>query len=157
MPVRAHPPDNRIPPPLIAVLACVAMWAASRCWPWLQVDIPAARALAISAAVTGLLLNALPKPAFRHAATTVNPMRPADSSRLVANDLHAWSRNPMYLGHALIVLGSALWLAHAIAPLGLAAYLLHVTRFQVLPEERALGVRFGAACDAYHARVRRWL
>ena len=63
----------------------------------------------------------------------------------------------MYVGQALLLAGWALWLAHALAPLGVVAYVLWITRFQILPEERALAARFDADYAAYRARVPRWL
>ena len=41
--------------------------------------------------------------------------------------------------------------------LGPLAFVLVITRLQIVPEERALQARFGAAYDAWRARVRRWI
>jgi protein-S-isoprenylcysteine O-methyltransferase Ste14 len=35
--------------------------------------------------------------------------------------------------------------------------MLYLTRFQIVPEERALSAKFGEQFDAYRQRVRRWL
>ena len=67
------------------------------------------------------------------------------------------TRNPMYLGFALALLGWGLWLGHAVA-LGVPlAFVLYVNRFQIQPEERALRAKFGAPYEDYRRRVRRWL
>ena len=76
---------------------------------------------------------------------------------LVTDGIYAHSRNPMYVGQALLLAAWAVWLAHALAPLGAVAFVLYITRFQILPEERALAARFGDDWRAYRARVRRWL
>ena len=39
----------------------------------------------------------------------------------------------------------------------LAAFVGYITRFQIVPEERALAGRFGAAYEDYRRRVRRWV
>jgi len=69
----------------------------------------------------------------------------------------AWSRNPLYIGlltlsAAIGLLAESLW---AIALLPVAWALLHWGA--VLPEERYLAAKFGAAYDDYRSRVRRWL
>ena len=113
--------------------------------------------LVASLAGLGLLLNLWPKLAFGRAGTTVNPLRPASSRVLVITGLHSLSRNPMYLGHALLLVAWACWLQHPAALVGAPLYMAYVTRYQILPEERALSAKFGAAYKAYQARVRRWL
>ncbi|MBR0820232.1 hypothetical protein JQ627_20070 [Bradyrhizobium liaoningense] len=53
---------------------------------------------------------------------------------------------------ALVAFPAQPWLA-----LGPAAFVAFITRFQIVPEERAMQARFGAAYEAYRAKVRRWL
>ena len=113
--------------------------------------------LVASLAALGLLFNLSPKLAFGRAGTTVNPLRPAASRVLVITGLHRLSRNPMYLGHALLLVAWACWLQHPAALIGAPLYMAYVTRYQILAEERALSTAFGAEYDAYRARVRRWL
>lgn len=128
-------------------------------WPSSLIALPSSLRLTMVAAlaVLGLLLNLLPKLAFGRAGTTVNPLRPASSRALVTSGLHGVSRNPMYLGHALLLVAWACWLRHPAALIGAPLYMAYVTRYQILPEERALSAMFGAAYEAYRARVRRWL
>lgn len=70
---------------------------------------------------------------------------------------YRFTRNPMYLGMVLILLAWCLWLGNAAALLALAAFVGYITRFQIVPEERALAGRFGAAYEDYRRRVRRWV
>lgn len=63
----------------------------------------------------------------------------------------------MYLG---FVLGLAVWavyLASGVSVLLLPAFVAYMNRFQIQPEERALGERFGPRFLAYCRSVRRWL
>lgn len=154
---RPTPLDTRVPPPVLVVLLACAMSAASRQWPQAGVALPFGDVLAIAIGFVGLTLNVLPKRRFSRDGTTVNPMRPERSTALVVDGLHRWSRNPMYVGHALILVGMACWWRLWPAMLGPAFYVAYITRFQIIPEERALSARFGGAYDAYRARVRRWL
>lgn len=95
--------------------------------------------------------------AFRQARTTVNPTTPATSSALVVSGIYRWTRNPMYLGFALLLLAFAVWLSKLSALLLVPVFMGYLQRFQIRPEEQALRARFGASFDAYCQRVRRWL
>jgi protein-S-isoprenylcysteine O-methyltransferase Ste14 len=84
-------------------------------------------------------------------------LSPHKASAVVASGLYRWSRNPMYLGMALSLLGVAAW------PSALTGYLLvlgfcrYLTRFQIIPEEKALLAAFGPEFAQYMAKVRRWV
>jgi protein-S-isoprenylcysteine O-methyltransferase Ste14 len=94
---------------------------------------------------------------FRQANTTVDPRRPGRSARIVRGGVYAWTRNPMYLGFVAMLLGLAVALQSS-SGLALAAVVaMYLHRFQILPEERWLSLRFGQEFVAYCAQVRRWL
>lgn len=140
----------------MALCAAIA-WAAARIAPAGLADMPIPAAFGAALVAAGIALNVLPKLHFRRAGTPVNPLRPQAATRRVENGLHRYSRNPMYLGHALILLGLAMLLRNALALIVVPAYMTYVTRFQILAEERALRARFGAAYLDDCRRVRRWL
>ncbi|WP_330948092.1 isoprenylcysteine carboxylmethyltransferase family protein [Thermomonas sp. LB-4] len=94
---------------------------------------------------------------FRRARTTVDPMRPERASALVSSGIYRVTRNPMYLGFALILVG---WIValRCLPALPIAAvFVLYLDRVQIPPEEAALQACFGSAFDEYASRVRRWL
>ena len=95
--------------------------------------------------------------AFRRHRTTVNPLAPQNSSTVVQDGIYRYSRNPMYLGMALLLTAWAVWLAQPACLLVLPLFVAYITRFQILPEERILLARFGAPYQDYLRRVRRWL
>lgn len=93
--------------------------------------------------------------AMRKAGTTVLPHKA--SARLVTGGVFALSRNPIYLGNSLILLG--IGLISGIAWFLLAGVLAG-SAIQVVaigPEERHLDARFGKAFRDYKRQVRRWL
>ncbi|MBW8851288.1 MAG: isoprenylcysteine carboxylmethyltransferase family protein [Xanthomonadales bacterium] len=139
------------------LLCGAAAWAAARALPALIVPLPGRGALAIAVLALGLAIELVAAARFLRARTTVSPLSPQKATTLVTGGLNRVSRNPMYVGQALLLAGWALWLAHALAPLGAVAYVLWITRFQILPEERALAARFGEDYAAYRARTPRWL
>jgi protein-S-isoprenylcysteine O-methyltransferase Ste14 len=149
--------ENRIPPPLVAVAFVAAMSACARWLPILELSFPG-QGLAtglIGAAGLGVMAFAIAQ--FARARTTIDPLHPAAASALVGGGVFRLTRNPMYLGMALVLAGLALWLGDGGSALLVAGFVAYITRFQIVPEERALRANFGEAFEAYAARVRRWL
>jgi protein-S-isoprenylcysteine O-methyltransferase Ste14 len=95
--------------------------------------------------------------AFRRHATTANPMSPDTASRVVTTGIFGMTRNPMYLGLALVLVAWTIFLGSLSAGLGVPVFLAYMTAFQVVPEERILRNKFGAPYDEYCHRVRRWI
>lgn len=147
----------RIPPPLIALATALLMWMSCRLVPDLTLGIPAGGVLAIVLVAAGGVVMALALRSFRWAETTVNPLQPQNASTLVVDGLYRISRNPMYLGLALVLLAWGVWLSNLLSILLVPAFLLYIDRFQVRPEEQALSARFGSEYRDYMTRVRRWL
>ena len=76
--------------------------------------------------------------------------------RLLQTGPYAYTRNPMYLGHLLFLLGLALSFR---SPLGWLLWLANLPWFhrRVLDDERRLQEKFGAEFASYCGRVRRWI
>jgi len=87
--------------------------------------------------------------------TSVLPIRP--STTLVIEGPYRFTRNPMYLGLALLTIALGLFLNTWWVIILLVPALVVVQRFVIAREERYLHRRFGAAYDAYRCQVRRWL
>lgn len=95
--------------------------------------------------------------AFRRARTTVNPLNPEAATALVIVGVYRYTRNPMYVGLATMLVGWAVYLAAPLALLGPPIFVLFIARFQIVPEERALAEKFGREFADYRKKVRRWL
>jgi len=149
--------ENRIPPPLVAVLFAVLMGLLARGLPGLDPGLGTRLLLALPLVMAGLLFVLAGGLAFRRAKTTVNPLKPASASALVTSGIYQYTRNPMYVSFALWLLAWGLYLASPLVLLGVLGFVLYMNRFQIYPEERALGQLFGADFAAYRQRVRRWL
>ena len=132
------------------------MWLASRAARLLRFDLPGQNWLAVVLISAGFLIGIAGVVTFRRASTTVDPRKPCASS-LVTWGVYALSRNPMYLGGLIMLVGWALFLSNALAFLFLPAYILYIDRFQIAPEERALTSLFGETYAVYQVRARRWL
>jgi protein-S-isoprenylcysteine O-methyltransferase Ste14 len=149
--------ERRIPPPVVGVLIGAAMWALARATSVLEVQLYLRIAAASVFIVAGLTIAALGAVAFRNASTTVNPLRPESTSSMVVSGVYALTRNPMYVGFALVLVGWGAYLAAPAAFLGPVVFMAFITRFQIIPEERALSAKFGREFAEYTAKVRRWL
>ncbi len=133
------------------------MYASAWATPGLGFRLPHRHVIGSGAALVGVVVSVLGVVAFKRAKTTVNPMRPGASSSLVVFGIYRRTRNPMYLGFALVLLGWAAFLSNALALALLPAFVLCMNRFQIKPEERALESRFGREFVDYMHRVRRWI
>lgn len=89
------------------------------------------------------------------ARTTVNPR--GQPAALVTGGLFRISRNPIYLGDALVLLGATLWLGAPLGILVLAGFVAVITRRFIAPEEARLQAAFGAAYADWARITRRWL
>ena len=133
------------------------MWVLAWVLPWPGAELPGRVLLASLVALSGVAAGVAGIIEFRRARTTVNPMTPGASSSLVERGIYRHTRNPMYLGMALVLLGWAIWLGGVAAVAALPVFTLYMTRFQIVPEERFLEAKFGQTFVAYRGRVRRWL
>lgn len=147
---------NNIPwPPLILVAGLAAGFLLGRLSPFATFySSPPFRLVGLVVVAAGLALDVSAMIEMRRARTNILPHRPAD--RLVTTGIFRWSRNPIYLGNVIFVLGlSAIvenaWLVPVAALVALTTYRLAIRR-----EEDHLRTRFFLQFDRYAARTGRW-
>lgn len=157
MALRMQALELKIPPPAVAVLIAGAMWGISSLIAAPEVPVLARAMGAIVIALTGAGISLAGVVSFRRARTTLNPMKPETASALVCSGIYKITRNPMYLGLALVLFAWAVYLSSVWTLVGPCVFVLYIDRFQIIPEERTLSAIFGAEYDAYRLRVRRWL
>ena len=141
-------------PPVWLLLAILAAWGLGALAP--QMAFGAwARPVGMLLIAAGLLAMVLAVIEFRKARTTVVPHRAP--SAIVTTGIYRYSRNPIYLGDALVLSGLILiWQAVLALPLVPIFALLIRSRF-ILPEEARLAAAFPTAFSAYVATTRRWI
>ncbi len=154
---RQHVLDLKIPPVGLGFITATLMWIAASTLPAFAFVIPARSLLAAAAVLIGATISFLGAASFRRARTTVNPMKPESASALVESGLYKVTRNPMYLGFFVVLVGWAIFLSNLLSFLVLPGFVLYLNRFQIEPEEKALAATFGSSFDSYKTRVRRWL
>ena len=92
---------------------------------------------------------------FRKNETTIIP--DGQPSTLMENGIFAYSRNPIYFGMTIFLLGSALAVGHIWALVIVPVFVLLVQQIWIVKEEETLEAEFGQIYRNYKMRVRRWL
>ncbi len=146
-----------IPPPFVTLFIGLMMWVLARMFPALNLPWLHNSMFSCTVALLGFAISLVSMIAFRKARTTMDPKRPASASNLISSGIYRYSRNPMYLGVLLVLAGWAIYLGNVLSMLGLFVFIAYITRFQIIPEERLLSQKFGAAFESYKNKVRRWL
>ena len=111
--------------------------------------------LGILPLVAGAVINVMADNLFHRAGTPVKPFE--ESTALVTVGLYRLTRNPMYLGFVLILIGVALVCGSLTPFLVVALFALLMDRRFIAREEQMLATKFGAAWQAYQATTRRWI
>ncbi len=103
----------------------------------------------------GLLLLGLAFVEFRRHATTIVPHN--TPSTLIQSGIFARSRNPIYLGDALILAGLILWFDAVLALVLVPVFVWVIERRFIVPEEDRMRREFRAEFARYEKKVRRWV
>ena len=153
-------PDHagvRVPPPLIFLGLVLIGPLVDRLFGIAPLHIaqPVRSILVILLVVTGLAIVLAAIRNFARAGTRVEPWAP--SSAIVSNGIYRFTRNPMYIGMALVMLGLALVIGSPASLVMVAVGLIIVDLFVIRREEAYLEAKFGEDYRAYRTRVRRWL
>jgi protein-S-isoprenylcysteine O-methyltransferase Ste14 len=148
---------NTIPwPPILYVVVPLIAYIMHRVWPLAPIIAePPARMIGWLFILSGVGFGIAGIVRFRRLGTAIEPTSPA--TVLATSGIYARTRNPMYLGAVLALLGvatAAEWTWLLVLSLILPFLLWHLA---IKREEAHLERTFGAAYEAYRGRVRRWL
>jgi protein-S-isoprenylcysteine O-methyltransferase Ste14 len=151
-----HPNINRnIHPPIIALLFIAIAYFLGRFAPLPFVAPPILRNIGLLLTFVGFLLGIGAFVEFRKARTTLDPH--GSANQLVTSAIYLFTRNPIYLGFLLMVIGlplnSGLYWGAVMAPF----YIITMDRLVIEREERYLGKKFKDAYSGYASHVRRWI
>jgi protein-S-isoprenylcysteine O-methyltransferase Ste14 len=149
--------ELKIPPLALGAAFACAIVALGHWMPAANLPFAGHRTASIALALIGAAVATAGVLQFRRAKTSVNPLDPDRAGTVVASGVYGLSRNPMYLGMALVLLGVAAWHATLIGLVLVPLFCLYITAFQIKPEERVLLARFGQAFASYQIKVRRWI
>lgn len=157
-PMSRDQPDRsgvKVPPPLIYVAGFLVGIVVELLFPISALPLPLALAAACTGLAIWLALDGAAMLQFRSARTSMIPMKP--STALVTSGPYRVTRNPMYVGMAVLYAALALALGVIWALAILPFVLLAVDRLVIAREEPYLERKFGDEYRQYKGRVRRWL
>jgi protein-S-isoprenylcysteine O-methyltransferase Ste14 len=137
---------------LVALLLMVFF---HRVAPWAHVLDAPYRYAGIILAGLALGLGAWAAALFRRAGTNIRPFMP--STALVVAGPYRFTRNPMYVGMAGILLGAAVFMGSLTPFIVIPAFMALIAERFIIPEEAKLEATFGREYLNYKASVRRWL
>lgn len=112
-------------------------------------------ALGIALIIAAFSIDAWVFELFRRHNTEIMPHKAA--SHLVTGGPFRYSRNPIYVGNALIIMGGFFLTGSLWFIAGAVFFVVAVTKLAIVREERHLAALFGEEWHAYAARVRRWI
>ena len=137
---------------LFSLIAMLILW-------WL---FPSARFLSFPAIllglpllVGGLWLSILGSNKFEEVQTEIKTFD--DPDVLVTDGVFRYTRNPMYLGFVIALLGVALLFGSLPTFIVVAVYFVITDRWYIQYEEQAMARVFGEEYRQYKKRTRRWL
>ena len=148
-------PNVKIIPPLVYLAGIVIGFLATLWVPTSVVPNSVARTVGGILIFCGAVLAGSAISKFKDVGTTVRPDRA--TSTLVITGPYKITRNPMYLGLALVYLGITIAGQSVWALILLPVVLTVIQRRAIEPEEAFLEKRFGANYISYKEKVRRWL
>ena len=94
---------------------------------------------------------------FYKSKANINPIHLEKSNVFVVDGIYRFSRNPMYLSLAGLLVAWAVYLQSAVSFLGVFLFVYLITQWQIKPEEYWLEKKFGDSYLAYKKKVRRWI
>ena len=156
----ASPPQRDIsgviaPPPLIFLAGLAVGFGLEALLPGSSLPDAVAWILGGALLLAGVALLVWFERAFTQKKTPANPWRP--TTAIATEGPYRLTRNPAYVGMALVYLGIAVCSEALWALVALPVVLAIVDRGVIAREERYLERKFGHEYLAYKGRVRRWL
>ena len=146
--------ETKIPPPIVTLIFIFLIAFSNRIVEPFSFEFQ--MPLGVALIICGLAVLILAVRVFKQLETTINPMQPSKASKLAITGPFKFTRNPMYLGMSIMLIGFGVIFGAKLIVCLLALFVLYITIFQIMPEERAMEQKFDDWKD-YSAKVRRWL
>jgi protein-S-isoprenylcysteine O-methyltransferase Ste14 len=147
--------STKIMPPTWMLIAIIAMLVLNFLLPVVKIIPTLWNLSGFVFLVSGITLNLIADRTFQHVETTVKPYQ--ESSNLVTSGVFQISRNPIYLGMVLILIGIAVLLRSLSPLLIVIPFAILIDQIFIRVEEQMLAEKFGSTWQAYKAKTRRWL
>ena len=147
--------ETKIPPPIVTLVFSLSIYFSREMFP--AIEIQYSLYLGIFLLLSGFFILVSAVRLFRKDKTTVNPLSPEQATKLVTDGIFKYSRNPMYLGMAFILGSIAVFFNLLGGIILIALFCAYITKFQIIPEERAMRNLFSDDFEKYIKSTRRWI
>jgi protein-S-isoprenylcysteine O-methyltransferase Ste14 len=148
-------PRRIIYPPIWLVIGLVVIFICNQYMPLARFTGSFGWALGGFTLVVGLLLLVHAGTMFKVAETDLVPFQ--NVTKLVTGGVYRVTRNPMYIGMTLVLLGTAITVGAVSALFVPPLFMLIIEVRFIRPEEFMLRELFGREYESYCRNVRRWL
>jgi protein-S-isoprenylcysteine O-methyltransferase Ste14 len=142
-------------PPIWLVFGLISIFAFNELMPGIRFTSSLGQIVGGLIIFVGLVLLLLAGGLFKRAGTDLVPFK--NVSALVTTGIYRYTRNPMYLGMAAILLGCGITVGAALSLLVAPLFMVIIELRFIRPEEEMLRGLFPEDFPPYCARVRRWL
>lgn len=146
--------DCKVPPVVVLIISAGIIVGVPYVFPFYGIR---SIVLCVSFIVLGIVVALLGVWEFRKKKTTLNPTTPEKCTSIVDTGIFRFSRNPMYLGMSVGLIGLIFGFGNYFSWVGFLVFVVYITRFQIIPEENTLKELYGDPYKEYLKRVRRWL
>ena len=147
--------ETKIPPPLVTLIFGLSIYFSRELFP--TIEIKYSFYVGIFLLLLGFLILISAVRLFRIDQTTVNPLSPKQATKLVTEGIFKFSRNPMYLGMACVLASLAMFFNIIGGIVCIALFCAYITKFQIVPEEKAMLDLFSEDFNQYKQTTRRWI
>lgn len=144
-----------IPPPITAVFLIIAAKMMSSSIPGSKIILVRSEFFALLITTLGVVLMLWSFILFRKLRTTLNPNKTPD--KIITEGPYRISRNPMYLGLVLCMLGFSLWQGELFLFFATVLFFFLMDRIVIPYEEKLAQEGMKSLYLAYAKSVRRWI
>jgi protein-S-isoprenylcysteine O-methyltransferase Ste14 len=152
--------ELKCPPPIVMMIcAIISLVASQKSLEFIQLQVSTFESLVwpLVFFIAGIVVAVAGVKEFKQHHTTLNPLHPEKTSSLVTSGVYQLTRNPMYLGLLIVLLGWGDLLDSFLAFSGALIFFLYMSAFQIKPEEDMMKEKFDQGFTQYCSQVRRWL
>ena len=147
--------SRKIIPPVYLLTSVILMYVIDRYFPVQKIITSPFNYSGIFVGLCGLALAASGVISFKKAGTSIKPFE--SSTILVTDGLYRYTRNPMYLGMVILLIGIASYLGNLTPYMVIPVFFLVIQECFIKHEEPFLENIFGQQYVDYKNNVRRWI
>ncbi len=147
----------KVPPVVVFLTSVVLLRLIQSITSDFQLAVPFGQYVSLFTLSAGIAIALAGVIEFSKYKTTVDPTQPGKASSMVTSGVYRYTRNPMYLGMAVVLFGGVIYYGNPFAILAVLFLVWYLTQFQIKPEEEILKENFGKPYADYTKRVRRWV